>query len=153
MLEVEPEEPDCPDHLAVLDQFDSPPDRNASGIALLEPLKRRLRFRQRREGRHAMVTSDLGVSDDGQYGRCITRARRAEAEALRNQFRETAWPCDLQRPSVHRPRHHHTGTRPIRYNESSHVLSAQRAGSYEGREQLANPIAARRSWARGASKA
>ena len=70
------------------DQLDRPADRIASGVALLKPLKRRMRFRQCREGRHAVVAGDFGVSDDGQYGGRITRARRAESETLRNQLWE-----------------------------------------------------------------
>src|SRR5215831_15189888 len=102
MLEVEPEQSNCPDHLTALDQFDRPADRIASGVALFEPLKCCLRFRQCREGRHAVVPGDLGVSDDSQYGRGIAGKRRAESETRRNQLWETAWPCGLERSSVHR---------------------------------------------------
>jgi len=55
-----------------------------------------MRFRQCREGRHAVVAGDFGVSDDGQYGGRITRAQRAESETLCNQLWETARPRGLE---------------------------------------------------------
>src|SRR5262249_16431150 len=44
-----------------------------------------------------------------------------------------------------------TATWPMPDQESSHMRSAQRSRSYEGKEHRANPTAARRSWPRWSS--
>jgi hypothetical protein len=86
VLEVEPQEPDRPDHLTVADRHDCPADRVPGRVALLEALERGRGLGQGREGRHVVVPRDLGVPEDVEERRGIPGARGPEAEAPADQL-------------------------------------------------------------------
>jgi hypothetical protein len=71
MLEVESQEPDGADHLAVAEPLDGPADRLPGGVALLQPGQRRLRLGQRGERRHVVVSRDLRIAQDAEERRRI----------------------------------------------------------------------------------